>query len=935
MGRIGAFLIWMLLSTCDGRHPTVGPRSGVVHLTRHEDAVQHWDGPAGWDYTNPTLEFDEIPPVHRSDGIGWSLLPWPAETGTLEVHGAGNRRLEPIDPDALLGGAEGFLYLAPERRVAATELIRHGGKTRKERRGTTFEPAHFESTTADAWVAWNCLWYHAEGEWSALVQSVDGEPMTLRLQSDGGRSSHEMALTGQGWELVEQRLRLPPGPRRLRLSAADSTPSPESEGTARPFRVAWMRLRSGVPVLAARPAEAPRVKYRARAPRVRERRFVDPSEEQVIRWRTLGSDVTIRSVTPDLHVRPAASDDPRWLDIECDGKAGWIEVEQPAVRLLAQATHPTRRWDGTETRVAGEGHALRARMELRGERRTGFWLPTDSELELNLEADSPRLLRFAAGIPEDPHLPPAEELERALRGVSSEDREATLRVLWRGAGPTFELVDEISLREGEGWAERQVQLPEGTADGTLRFESTGAPGTPVGVAEPRLVPGGDAPPAQPNVILYLVDTLRADHLSSYGSRHTTTPHLDRLAEDGFRFDRFYAIASWTRPTTATLFTGAWPAWHLTGRDRPLPLRFTTLAESLEGAGYSTWAAVSNPQVSASGLQFEQGFQRFVTHERVGENGEQATSTQIQSVLQPWLHEFKDEPFFLFLHSLDPHTPYAPPEDAERPYGQDYEGILQGEPLRRFRILQLQERLGASDRQYIEDMYDNEIQHQDVEIGRLVETLETEGLLERTILILVSDHGDEFYEHGDWNHGYRMWEELLRVPLIVWIPPEIRRLRGLTPRVIDATLSQVDFLPGFLDLLGIEDPEPRQGTSWLPLLRGEPVEFAPYIGQDYQCWEGSEIGAFRSGSYKLIWNLDDAGNVLTERLYDLATDPGEQHDLAAAEPDRLASVRQERDEFLANTTRAWPLPAASGSAARDTLDAEALRQLEALGYVTDR
>jgi arylsulfatase A-like enzyme len=269
-------------------------------------------------------------------------------------------------------------------------------------------------------------------------------------------------------------------------------------------------------------------------------------------------------------------------------------------------------------------------------------------------------------------------------------------------------------------------------------------------------------------------------------------------------------------------------------------------------------------------------------------------------------------------------------------------VLLGEPLQRYRLLELADQIGDADRRYVEDVYDNEIQYQDAQIGALVRELERLGLMDDTVVAVLSDHGEEFLEHGEWNHGYRMWEELLRVPLVLHVPERLRRARGLEPRVIDAPVSQVDFLPGLLDLLGVVDRFPRQGRSWLPLLSGEDADLFPYYGEDYQAWEGDEIGAFQSGNHKLIWRRFYAEAREELELYDLAADPGEQHDLAAQRPEVLANLASQRETFarlralVREDLRAAGIDAAPADAHAPpvTLDAHERDELERLGYVGD-
>ena len=461
----------------------------------------------------------------------------------------------------------------------------------------------------------------------------------------------------------------------------------------------------------------------------------------------------------------------------------------------------------------------------------------------------------------------------------------------------------------------------------------------------------DVERCRPNVLVYLIDALRADHVSAYGARNLTTPHLDELAADGFLFTDFQAVAPWTRPTTATLLTGYYPSWHGMGKELPLPESMETLAETLRDAGYSTWAATANVQVGGRGLRFEQGFHRFVAQDAVAAalppGTPAASSDRLHAVLAPWLETNGDEPFFLYVHSLDPHSPYAPPTTAEAPFGRDYDGKLRGEPLRPYRLRELTDQLDDADRRYVEDVYDNEIHHQDRRFQDLLDLLERKGIRDDTVIVVLSDHGEEFFDHGEWDHGYRMWQELLRVPLILWIPPRWRTADERVPRQIDRALSQVDFLPGLLDLLDVEDDFPRQGGNWRGHLRPPPLgtegyDFSPILAEDWQTWEGDEIGSYRRGPHKLIWTLDETTGEAREMLFDLDADPRELRDRAGSEPRMVEDLRRLRDDLrrelrvrgdeLYRTGRSPVVPPEGRSDEKVRLEADALRELRALGYL---
>jgi len=548
------------------------------------------------------------------------------------------------------------------------------------------------------------------------------------------------------------------------------------------------------------------------------------------------------------------------------------------------------------------------RASIRGDRRVSFWLPAPSRLETHARLAEGDLLRFAVGSPEEPD---ATDVERMAPGT-----RVTYRVLWERGRREQVVLDEVVVTGDARWTNREVRVDASRAgDGVLCFE-TSAPvrTTPAAFADPRIVrAASDAPP--PNVLVYVVDSLRADHLSCYGARNPTSPRIDGLARDGFRFEAFGAVAPRTGPATASLLTGYFPNWHGVGRSLPLPPSLRTLAEALAGAGYSTWAAVSSPEIGGSQLGFDQGFHRFVDHEGVESalaGVEAASSTRVNATVLPWLDRVSPEPLLLYVHALDPRAP------------RELEALGNS--------------LAAEDRAMVENAYDDQIRHLDRELGLLLDGLDRRGLLENTVVLVLSDHGVELFEHGGSGHGYRMWEELLHVPLIVWVPPPLRVRWDLVGRAIDAPVSQVDFLPGLLELIGVEDDFPRQGRSWRPFLDGESATLRPFVGVDYRTREGGEVGAYRSAQYKLLWNASAAST--RERVFDLERDPGERRDLASDHPELLGRLRMERDALLvtllevserlaeAGLEHVVPAPA---DAEPLELDANLLRALRSLGY----
>ncbi len=415
---------------------------------------------------------------------------------------------------------------------------------------------------------------------------------------------------------------------------------------------------------------------------------------------------------------------------------------------------------------------------------------------------------------------------------------------------------------------------------------------------------------RPNVVLYVVDTVRADRLGVYGYEKPTSPRLDAFATTAVLFENAYAQSSWTRPAVASLFTGLLPPAHRTvGRRSVLPEDVTTLAEILAANGYEGMGLARNPNVGRA-FGFAQGFARFRSEDR------ERDETMLDRV-RSWLDERQsaDRPFFLFLHAIDPHGPYDPAPEFE----EMFDAGAAPEEYRTVRYLLRLNRgeaaPGPGTAEALSRLYDAEVAQNDRAFGELLDELEIRGLGDDTAVVHVSDHGEEFAEHGRWEHGLSLYEEVLRVPLVM-------RLPGVAPRRVEAPAQHVDVLPTLLGYLGIEAP-PTDGRDLLSAgRRGDP----PPDVYSHLDVDGHRAAAVIRGRYKLVLPRSPSQGT-DPMLFDLDVDPGELEDLAADRPDvveRMLVLLAERN-----------LAAAVESAEEiedDQLDEDARRRLRALGYV---
>lgn len=417
-----------------------------------------------------------------------------------------------------------------------------------------------------------------------------------------------------------------------------------------------------------------------------------------------------------------------------------------------------------------------------------------------------------------------------------------------------------------------------------------------------------APRGRWNVILFSIDTLRADHLGAYGYPRPTSPRLDELAAEGLLFERVSSQAPSTLLSHAAMLTGQIPQHHGAShiRLRPLPESAVTLAEILAGAGYETASWNGGGQLDrAFGLA--QGFGHY-------EEGPDPFSWAREKA-EAWLAEREERretrPFFLFLHTYEAHHPYTPDEEDLALFADGYAGRLPHQitiPMLEA-INQGRAPLAPEDLAFIIAAYDAEIHAVDRGFGQLLDFLRQRDLLEKTLIVVTSDHGEEFSEHGQvgW-HSHTLYEELLRVPLILRLPEA--RWAGRRPA---RRVRSIDIAPTVLDLLGLPAASSFDGRSLLPLAEGGEPEEAPAIAfRDTAAGEIFEALAFRR--FKLAEG----------RLFDLEDDPWERRDLAAADPATLAALRAELKRQVAR--RSGPAPAAPAH-----LGDEELERLRALGY----
>lgn len=422
-------------------------------------------------------------------------------------------------------------------------------------------------------------------------------------------------------------------------------------------------------------------------------------------------------------------------------------------------------------------------------------------------------------------------------------------------------------------------------------------------------------PLGPRPIIILdVDTLRASHLGCYGYPRDTSPTIDRLAAESLLFEWAFGHGPYTPPAQASIFTSLYPSSHglVESSDR-LAEDVTTLAEVLRANGYTTAGFVDGAYLNPE-FGFAQGFDLYDSHDPLG-------LSFIAPRVVSWLKQRQDEePFFLLVHTYDVHAPYWPPQpfrstflDTVAPPTPGFLPTLEVlEAIRQSRWTGQERTLPDNDLAYVKALYDASIRYTDHWIGALMQNFEQLGLLERAIIVLISDHGEEFQEHGSLLHE-KLYATITRIPLLIRLPGGVgaRRL----PQVVEA----IDLMPTLLELVGIPEPPGLQGRSLLPLLRGEDLGARVAIGES----------RFFGGQHHLandrfhLLHFEETDEV---ELYDVRSDPDEQFDLSRRQPLVTARLRRALEAWR-QMQRERPAPRAAAE-----IDPETRKQLQALGYL---
>lgn len=527
------------------------------------------------------------------------------------------------------------------------------------------------------------------------------------------------------------------------------------------------------------------------------------------------------------------------------------------------------------------------------------------------------------------------------RGQIASLFEKTLRPRSRDWGTVFSPVT-IDLKR---FRNQRVKLTFSTESSPLGKAGPTCGMLPAFWSNPVIFSPGPKNDGPLNVILISLDTLRADHLGCYGYSRPTSPGLDALASDGVRFDEAFSTSSWTLPAHVSMLTALTVAHHgVLDEDYVFGPSLRTLADYLRRRNYVTGAFTGGGYVGSQ-FGFAQGFDFYVDENTPLENPRSAGILLQES--SDWIRRNAEKKFFLFLHSYQPHDPYSSPPPAGQAFLKAHDpwknlnllGYLG--PHGRYKLLTEREKAN------VVALYDGDIKYTDEAfVGPLVRCLKDLGVYDRTMIIVTSDHGEEFYDHGSWQHGHSLYNEQIRIPLIIKFPES--RSHGLK---ITTPVQVVDILPTVLEELDIpSSSDSLDGRSVLALTRQDRqaprellseiygrVEFPSPLKGASPCLRRVAIV---NGGFKLILIINhnkyhyffsprpSLPPMIGIELYDLEKDPGEKVNLAPMRPELVRSLRAKIEAYFASAAKGKE----PGAGKRALFDQRLAEKLKAFGYI---
>ena len=616
--------------------------------------------------------------------------------------------------------------------------------------------------------------------------------------------------------------------------------------------------------------------------------------------------------------------------------AGVLEspLKNPEAAALGERAYPVNSAVMTETGVGESAFGLKRKIALGLLSMDILFAPPRSELRYRLPFKTEGVLDFGIGIVHDVHS------AARLAAAGSPSGEVKFQIILENAGRETVLY-ERNLKQPEARTSRtinqlreRIPLPVRTGEAGLRLVTTGPGGVFSYWIQPVLyIPEKTAP----NIVLISIDTLRADHVGAYGYERPLTPRIDALAADGVVFENAYSTSPWTLPAHISMLTGLNCVRHrvYAEQDRMDP-QTVTLAERLRARGYATWAITGGGFVSPI-YGFAKGFDEYHLDQADLMDTSQAAKAGYDAAR--WIEKNGDRPFFLFLHTYQVHSPYKSPMPYRtmflRPDARwsrvDINKVVGGRAG-------VYTELSEADRHNVIALYDAGVRFTDETLVQpVVDALRRLDLYDRRMIIVTSDHGEEFFDHGGWNHSHSVYDELIRVPLVVKMPGSEFRGTRRSPVV-----RLTDLMPTILDYAGLPFRDlSLNGESLRPVLKeketADRVFLAELADNILNCQIPQRL-AMNDGRTKVILNRPFSPENMaffTARppafpaveLYDLTRDPGEKTNILdhPDDPARIRSLVQKARD----TDRLIP-PRGEGRHSR--VDKSLEEQLRALGYI---
>jgi hypothetical protein len=626
--------------------------------------------------------------------------------------------------------------------------------------------------------------------------------------------------------------------------------------------------------------------------------------------------------------------------VDIDG--GWkdyiVEVPKDATRagenqLMMRLKHDTKVDGRKQTAHFASVHILPAGAEKKdapkGPRRQAL---TFGDLTLeSLVAATPQSYTFRLEIP--------SESPKLALAYGAKVAGATFTVTARtdkGSAPKTLLNKTVS--EASKWSEELVDLAPlagAVAEITLTVGGSWEGGQLAAFGQPEIfskeVSDGIAKAKAPekhakNILVYLIDTLRYDKFDFYNKKTSCkTPNISAFAKDATIFDAAYDNENWTKPSTASILTGLYPDTHKAKEDTSkLPVGAKMISQHFKSNSFKTGSFLANGYVSDA-FGFKKGWDYYVNYIREKKN---TNADRVVKDALKWIGENKDDRFFAYVHTIDPHVPYSPPQKWREMYWKrEYDGPIKpqstGQQLADIKTKKLE--VNNQDKRYLEALYDGETSFNDHAFGELVKGLKDAGVYEDTAIVIISDHGEEFWDHGSVGHGHSLYEEMVRSPLIVRYPN-----KAPVGRRLDHVVTMVDLAPTLFELSGIEGHEALEGKSFVDTFDGigDPH---PRIGVSDFLYRKKSV---RVGPYK--WVTIGRGG----QLFNVVEDRGEKKDLIKKSPIARAFVRSnfglfkgagKKSEWWTSSDKAGPALNLKADANAE-VDEETLKMLEAMGYV---